>query len=153
VKLPVKGEHAAESETGEGKGLVEIRRALLLKGNPKTRKSSSYSLGGYLFEQMGARAIDTETIYLHTVLRNPQKWQVLLEAVEVADLVTLAFPLYCDSLPAPVAEAFEHITTYRQGRDPVRRQLFSAIAKPLNIEDFTDLIARIINGEHVWYIA
>ncbi|HSF83110.1 MAG TPA: response regulator [Anaerolineales bacterium] len=28
-----------------------------------------------------------------------------------------------------------------------------AIAKPLNIEVFPDLIARIINGEPVWYIA
>ena len=28
-----------------------------------------------------------------------------------------------------------------------------AIAKPLNIDAFPDLIARIINGEHVWYIA
>lgn len=27
-----------------------------------------------------------------------------------------------------------------------------AIAKPLNIEVFPDLIARIINGEHIWYI-
>jgi len=28
-----------------------------------------------------------------------------------------------------------------------------AIAKPLNIEVFPDLIARIIDGEQVWYIA
>ena len=28
-----------------------------------------------------------------------------------------------------------------------------AIAKPLNIQVFPDLIARIINGEQVWYIA
>ena len=28
-----------------------------------------------------------------------------------------------------------------------------AIAKPLNIDVFPDLIVRIINGEHVWYIA
>jgi len=28
-----------------------------------------------------------------------------------------------------------------------------AIAKPLNIDVFPDLIARIINGEPVWYIA
>jgi len=28
-----------------------------------------------------------------------------------------------------------------------------AIAKPLNIDIFPDLIARIINSEHVWYIA
>jgi len=28
-----------------------------------------------------------------------------------------------------------------------------AIAKPLNIDVFPDLIARIIEGEHIWYIA
>ena len=28
-----------------------------------------------------------------------------------------------------------------------------AIAKPLNIDVFPDLIARILSGEHVWYIA
>lgn len=28
-----------------------------------------------------------------------------------------------------------------------------AIAKPLNIDVFPDLIARILNGEHVWYIS
>ncbi len=28
-----------------------------------------------------------------------------------------------------------------------------AIAKPLNIDAFPDLIARIINGEQVWYVA
>ena len=28
-----------------------------------------------------------------------------------------------------------------------------AIAKPLNIAVFPELIARIINGEHIWYIA
>ena len=28
-----------------------------------------------------------------------------------------------------------------------------AIAKPLNIDAFPDLIARIINGEQIWYIA
>ena len=27
------------------------------------------------------------------------------------------------------------------------------IAKPLNIDAFPDLITRIINGEHIWYIA
>jgi CheY-like chemotaxis protein len=28
-----------------------------------------------------------------------------------------------------------------------------AIAKPLNIDIFPDLVARIMKGEHVWYIA
>jgi CheY-like chemotaxis protein len=33
-----------------------------------------------------------------------------------------------------------------------RRGFDGAIAKPLNIEAFPDLIAKIMNGESVWYI-
>ena len=106
----------------------EMRRALLLVGSPKTRKSTSNSLGTYLFEQLGAQSIQTETIYLHTVLRSPEKMQALLDAVGAADLVMLAFPLYVDTLPAPVIEALERITAHREGHDRTHRQLFAAIA-------------------------
>ena len=33
-----------------------------------------------------------------------------------------------------------------------RRGFDGAIAKPLNVEAFPDLIARIMEGESVWYI-
>jgi len=112
--------------TARGSG--EMRRALLLVGSPKTRKSTSNSLGTYLSEQLGAQSIQTETIYLHTVLRSPEKMRALLDAVDAADLVTLAFPLYVDTLPAPVIEALERITAHRKDRDRTRRQLFAAIA-------------------------
>lgn len=116
------------STNGDHKiGASEIRRALLLVGSPKTRKSSSNSLGGYLFERLSARSIQTETIYLHTVLRSPEKMQALFDAVDAADLVTLAFPLYVDSLPAPVIQSLERIAAHRQSRE-TRRQLFTAIA-------------------------
>jgi len=111
-----------------GKGASEIRRALLLVGSPRARKSTSNSLGGYLSEQLSARSIQTETVYLHTVGRSPEKMQALLDAVDAADLVTLAFPLYVDSLPAPAIEALERIAAHRQGRDRSHRQLFTAIA-------------------------
>ena len=136
VELPTNGDPSTAASTssarrlgaGTGNGPVEMRRALLLVGSPKTRKSTSNSLGGYLFEQLRARSIQTETIYLHTVLRSPTKMQALLEAVEAADLVMLAFPIYVDALPAPVIEALERIVAHRQGRDPSRRQSFTAIA-------------------------
>lgn len=120
VELPIPGE--------TGRGASQVRRALLLVGSPRTRTSTSYSLGGYLFERLGARSIHTETIYLHTVLRSPEKMKTLLDAVDGADLVTLAFPLYVDSLPAPVIEALERIAAHRQGREQASRQLFTAIA-------------------------
>ncbi len=116
----------ASSEAG-GQA-VEVRRALLLVGSPKTRKSASNFLGTYLFEQLAARSIETETVYLHLIQRSAEKSQALLEAVNGADLVTLAFPVYVDSLPAPVIEALERIAAGRQGRAQARPQLFTAIA-------------------------
>jgi multimeric flavodoxin WrbA len=115
----------------ETKTATPIQRALLLVGSPRTRKSSSFALGGYLFDHLSARGIQTETIQLHTVLRSAEKMDVLLQEVEAADLVLLAFPLYVDSLPAPVIEALERIAAARALRgQPAknRPQLFSAIA-------------------------
>lgn len=118
VKLPL--------TASTGSGAVPIRRALLLVGSPRTRKSTSNSLGGYLFEYLGQKSIQTETVYLHTVLRSTEKMQALLAAVDAADLVLLAFPLYVDSLPAPVIEALERIAAQR-AKTPTRK-LFAAIA-------------------------
>jgi multimeric flavodoxin WrbA len=128
VELPKIGDRSTAAGAGAGRGLVDVRRALLLVGSPKTRRSTSNSLGGYLFEQLSARSIQTETTYVHRVLRSPEKTQALLDAVDAADLVTLAFPLYVDSLPAPVIEALELIASHRVGRDRPRRQLLTAIA-------------------------
>jgi multimeric flavodoxin WrbA len=128
VELPINGALPTAPGAGTGHGPVEIRHALLLVGSPKTRKSTSDSLGGYLYEQLSGQSIQTETIYLHTILRSPAKMQALLDAVDAADLVTLAFPLYVDSLPAPVIQALERIAAHRQGRDLSHRQLFTAIA-------------------------
>jgi multimeric flavodoxin WrbA len=108
-------------------GAPEVRRALLLVGSPRTRKSTSNSLGSYLHEQLAARSIETETIYLYTVLRSAAKTQALQDAVDAADLVTLTFPLYVDSLPAPIIETLERIAAHRRGQ-PSRPQIFTAIA-------------------------
>ena len=107
-------------------GEVEVRNALLLVGSPRTRKSTSNALGTYLLERLSAQGIPTETIYLHTVLRSPEKRSAMLEAVDASDLVILAFPLYVDSLPAPAIEALERIAALHDGR--TGRQLFAAIA-------------------------
>ncbi|MGW8251514.1 MAG: NAD(P)H-dependent oxidoreductase, partial [Anaerolineales bacterium] len=45
-----------------------------------------------------------------------------------ADLVALAFPIYVDTLPAPVTEALERIAAYRSEHTAAHKQLFTAIA-------------------------
>jgi multimeric flavodoxin WrbA len=103
------------------------RRAVLLVGSPRTKKSTSASLGGYLFEQLKARGIETQTIQIYTTINSQERMQAMYGAVDDADLVVLAFPLYVDSLPAPVIAALEKITAHRKDKNttPIR---FSAIA-------------------------
>lgn len=118
VPLPVYRPLAA----GDGR----VRSALLLVGSPRTRASTSNALGEYLFEQLRARGVRTETRYLHTIVRSPEKMRGLLQAVDGADLVVLAYPLYVDTLPAPVIEALESIAAQPASRAPGR--LFAAVA-------------------------
>jgi hypothetical protein len=101
---------------------------LLLVGSPRTCTSTSNSLGSYLFEQLKTRNIQTETIYIHTTMGSAERTRTMLEAVNAADLVLLAFPLYVDSLPAPVINALEQIAAHRASRNELHHQLFAAIA-------------------------
>ena len=105
-----------------------IRRALLLVGSPRTRKSTSNSLGSYLFETLKAQGVQTETAFIHTTIRSKDRMETLLDMLNAADLVVLAFPLYVDSLPAPVMEALERIAAHREISQQPHRQLFAAIS-------------------------
>lgn len=118
-----------------------IRHTLLLVGSPRTRKSTSYALGRYLLDQLNSKGVETQTIYLYTTLNNPGRMSKLYAALDATDLVVLAFPLYVDSLPAPVTTALERIASRRittnnvpaggpssSQRDPCDRIRITAIA-------------------------
>jgi multimeric flavodoxin WrbA len=106
-----------------------IQKAVLLVGSPRTRKSTSNSLGGYLFEQLKERSIQTETIFIHTTMNSAERTRAMLDAIDKADLILLAFPLYVDSLPAPVIHALETIAMQSASQGENKRQpLFAAIA-------------------------
>jgi len=91
------------------------RRAILLVGSPRARKSTSHILGSYLMEQLAAHDVETETIQVYASLSSPEKTRALLEKLDTADLAVLAFPLYVDSLPAPVTALMEQIAAHRAG--------------------------------------
>jgi multimeric flavodoxin WrbA len=103
-----------------------IRCAVLLVGSPRTKKSTSASLSGYLFEQLEARGVQTQTIQIYTSINSQERMQAIYEAIDNTDLIVLAFPLYVDSLPAPVIAALEKIAAHRKGNhSPIR---FASIA-------------------------
>jgi len=89
------------------------QRALLLVGSPKPGASASSSLGTYLLEELAKRGLQTETVGLVKALRSEEATEALHSAVAAADLVVLSFPLYVDSLPAPVIRALELIAARR----------------------------------------
>ena len=91
------------------------KNALLLIGSPKPGESSSESLGCYLLEELAARGLKTQTVKLVKALRHEEGLQELRAAVVASDLVVLSFPLYVDSLPAPLTMALETIAEWRTG--------------------------------------
>lgn len=91
-----------------------VKRAVLLVGSPRTKKSTSASLGDYLFEQLAERGVETQTIQVYTSLNSPTKMNEIYGAVDGADLVVLAFPLYVDTLPAPVITLLERLAIHRK---------------------------------------
>ena len=103
-----------------------VRRAVLLVGSPRTRKSTSASLGGYLMEQLNSRGVETEIIQVYTSFNSTERTRLVLEKLDQADLIVLAFPLYVDSLPAPVIAALEKISAHRATTKVEQR--FAAIA-------------------------
>ncbi|MGD0997902.1 MAG: NAD(P)H dehydrogenase, partial [Thermoleophilia bacterium] len=73
--------------------------------------------------------IATETVVLAKALKSEEGTQALLAATAAADLVVLSFPLYIDSLPAPVIRAFELIADSR-AEDAPDAQALGALEQP-----------------------
>jgi multimeric flavodoxin WrbA len=115
-----------EIDTPLADSLTAPRRAILLVGSPRTRKSTSHAIGTYLMEQLATRGVETETIQVYTALNNAERMRSLLEKLDAADLTVLAFPLYVDSLPAPVITLLERIAAQRAGNPSTAR--FAALA-------------------------
>ena len=103
---------ALESDPGDGIAAAP-RRAVLLVGSPRTRSSTSASLGAYLVGRLEERGVEVETIQLYPVAGAPSRLERALDVVEAADLVVLAAPLYVDTLPAPVIRVLERLAARR----------------------------------------
>ena len=81
--------------------------ALLLVGSGKISRSTSQALGEYLCEQLHAHGYETSTRIIWKAHKSDAACADMLAAAERADLLILAFPLFADSLPAPVIKTLE----------------------------------------------
>lgn len=97
--------------------MINQPKAILLVGSAKpTGQSTSEALGTYLLAQLAKHGFAGTTYYVHQVLRTRQHLQELLSAVDQADLLILACPLYVDSLPYLVTNTLELLAAHRQAQ-------------------------------------
>ena len=99
--------------------MTETKSALLLVGSPKGEMSTSASLGNYLLKLLEEANIKTIKAFIHRLVNRSEKIEELLSMINNADLIILSFPLYVDSIPAPVIKAMELI---RDDRNEKQRQ-------------------------------
>jgi hypothetical protein len=82
-------------------------KVLLLIGSPKPGASASRSFGEAMLGMLAARAVRTRTARVTPAFNVRDKMDQLLADIAWADLVVLSFPVYVDSLPAPVIRLLE----------------------------------------------
>jgi hypothetical protein len=104
------------------------KNLLLLVGSPRGENSTSASLGNYLVEKLENVGMKSEKGFMHRLVNRPKKIQELFSMVDNSDLIILAFPLYVDSLPAPVIKAMELIKNERDRIKSSESQDFIAIS-------------------------
>jgi len=104
------------------------KKALLLVGSPKGEKSTSASLGNYLISKLEEFGMEPETGFIHRLVNREETIQKLFEMFDRADLIILSFPLYVDSLPAPVVKAMELIKEERDRLESKKSKNFIAIS-------------------------
>jgi NAD(P)H-dependent FMN reductase len=104
------------------------KRALLIIGSPKIKSpSTSGVLGTYLLDRLGEQGWQTESLTLNDALLRDKGSTEFLAAVDRADLLILAFPLYIDSLPFLATRALETMAAHRPTRLDAPAQRFVAL--------------------------
>jgi hypothetical protein len=84
-----------------------MSRALLLVGSPKPGKSASRTFAEAVGTRLEALGLDARIERITPTLGDEARLGELIAAIAESDLVVLAFPVYWDSLPAPVLGVLE----------------------------------------------
>src|SRR5512140_381251 len=99
-------------------------RTLIVNGSPRGEKATSNLLGELLADGLRSSEVAVEQAWVLGELRDEARTEALLDAWQSADLVVLSFPLYVDSLPAPLTELLERAAErLARNRRPVRARL------------------------------
>jgi len=124
-------------------------RVLLLVGSPRGKRSTSTAVGSYIIDLMKKKGLELlAPQWIGPMLRNPEKFSHLFEAVDAADIIVLAVPLYDDCQPYIVIKAMELIASHQKELAKAQKKsdgkLFSVIVNcAFPEEHHTQTVIRI----------
>lgn len=104
-----------------------MTRALLLLGSPKAARSTSGSFLDYLEGRLRAQGTMVNRFHLNQTMTVDRQVRSLLSAVDDADVIMLAFPLYVDGLPSNVLRGMEAVADRTQPTYGPRRPGFAVL--------------------------
>jgi len=95
--------------------MTDPQRVLLLVGSPRGKRSTSTALGSYLLSLMKQKGLEPLTPqWIGPILKTQEKISQMLEAVDAADVIVLAAPLYDDCQPYIVIKAMELMANHQK---------------------------------------
>lgn len=118
-------------------------RILVLVGSPKgVAASASGRLARVVVDRMEAHGWSSEWLHVHHAMASESRTEALVRAVDGAELVLLAAPLYVDSLPAPVIAAMTRIAEDRRASESQTVPKFAALMNCGFLEPVQNLTAQ-----------
>ena len=86
-----------------------MTKTLLLSGSPRGNKSSSNSISKYLEPLLQEKGLEPKLIMIRSHLTSDEKFLLMLDAIEEANILILTAPLYDDCQPYIVTKLMESI--------------------------------------------
>jgi hypothetical protein len=73
-------------------------------------------------EKLAEKGVQWETAYTYRLTKSAEKQEQFLDAVDRADILVLASPLYIDSIPSYTIKAMESVNERRKSQNDARTQ-------------------------------
>ncbi len=86
-----------------------MKKALLLVGSPRGKKSTSTSLANYLSRAFQGKGMETQILWILHHVSSDEKMSEITDAVKEADIIILTAPLYDDCQPYIVIKLMEAV--------------------------------------------
>ncbi|MCG3215974.1 MAG: NAD(P)H-dependent oxidoreductase [Candidatus Heimdallarchaeota archaeon] len=118
------------------------KQVTLLMCSPRKKQSASYSLGSYVTSLLEEKGITAKIFQIYNTLRDSDKIDEMVKAIDASDILVLSSPLYVDSAPFMTIKLMNLIAKEKQeGKIRKKERLILAISNAGYLEYFHNNIA------------